>query len=102
MNKKLPDWLISKICLALLGEIYQNIRAIAVQYDNKDLVIKYYLDRIPEDFDYESIEVVATHLDSMLPTELVHKLDVECVKFEGNISQMPSLNGFVYARREYD
>lgn len=58
---RLPHWLIARFRIALLGEIYPNIRAIAVGYHEGGFVlIRYYLDRQPIDYDFESIDVVAT------------------------------------------
>ena len=40
MSDYLPDWLISCFCVALLGEIYPQIRAIAVSYsEDKELLL---------------------------------------------------------------
>ncbi|GLZ86017.1 hypothetical protein Pres01_20680 [Metapseudomonas resinovorans] len=65
-SAQLPDWLVACFRIALLGEIYPNIRAVAVGYnENGSVLIRYYLDRQPTDFDLESLEVVATNLDSM-------------------------------------
>jgi len=103
MENKLQDWIVSCFRVALLGEIYPSIRSIAVRYkNNKDLIIRYYLDREPTDFDYESIEVVATNLDSTSPSGLVKKLETECVFSDKEINSLDALDGFVYARREYD
>ena len=63
---QLPDWLVACFRIALLGEIYPNIRAIAVGYhDSGFVLIRYYLHHQPTDFDLESLEVVATNLDDL-------------------------------------
>ncbi|MDX3985072.1 MAG: hypothetical protein QHC88_07415 [Achromobacter sp.] len=63
---QLPDWLVACFRIALLGEIYPNIRAIAVGYhDSGFVLIRYYLHHQPTDFDLESLEVVATNLDAL-------------------------------------
>ncbi|UAN04559.1 colicin [Achromobacter mucicolens] len=65
-TSQLPDWLLACFRIALLGEIYPNIRAIAIGYHEGGFVlIRFYLDRQPIDYDFESIEVVATNLDAL-------------------------------------
>lgn len=65
-SKQLPDWLVACFRIALLGEIYPNIRAIAVKYrGDSTLLIRYYLDRQPTDFDFERINSVAVSLDAL-------------------------------------
>ena len=103
MNDDLPDWVVSCFRVALLGEIYPSIRAVAVKYEiSGELLIRYYLDREPSDFDRESIEVVATNFDATSPQNSLHKIDVECVFYDGPANRMDALDGFVYARREYE
>ena len=48
----------------LLGEIYPAIRAIAAEFVGKTLLISCYLEREPTDFDFESIEVLATNIST--------------------------------------
>lgn len=100
---KLPDWLIACFRIALLGEIYPNIRAIAVGYHEDGLVlIRYYLDRQPIDYDFESIEVVATNLDALGGgKQVINKIDVQCVYADGYKRELEALSGFIYSRREY-
>ncbi|MFJ3464526.1 colicin [Achromobacter spanius] len=100
---QLPDWLVACFRIALLGEIYSNIRAIAVGYHEGGLVlIRYYLDRQPLEYDFESIEVVATNLDAMGGKEqVINKIDVQCVYADGSTGELEALSGFIYARREY-
>ncbi len=102
-STKLPDWLVGCLRIALLGEIYPAIRAIAVGYsDSGAVLIRYYLDRKPEDFDLESLDVVATNLDALGgKMKEIQKIDVESVYALGPKRDMDSLSGFVYSRREY-
>lgn len=103
MSNKLPDWLISHFRVALIGEIYPQIRAIAVKYDEKKhLLLRYYLDREPTDFDRESIEVVATNLDATAPIDSITRLDVECCHADCLGKDLDPLSGFIYSRREYE
>lgn len=103
MNNDFPDWVVSCFRVALLGEIYPSIRAIAVKYEiSGKLLIRYYLDREPSDFDRESIEVVATNFEATSPHNFLKKIDVECVFYAGPANRMEALDGFMYARREYE
>ncbi|WP_175234150.1 colicin [Achromobacter mucicolens] len=102
-TSQLPDWLIACFRIALLGEIYPNIRAIAVGYHEGGFVlIRYYLDRQPIDYDFESIEVVATNLDALGGKKRdINKIDVQCVYADGIQGALEALSGFIYSRREY-
>ncbi len=77
--KILPDWLAGCLRTALLGEIYPNIRAIAVGYKKGEVLLRYYLDRQPTEFDYESIEIFATELSSLTPISFFERFNVECM-----------------------
>ncbi len=99
---QLPDWLVACLRIALLGEIYENIRAIAIGYkEDGDLLIQYYLDRDPCDYDWESAEIVSTNLDALggKPHKL-RKIEINCIHSTSPIGTLDALSGFVYARRE--
>mgnify|MGYP000156241373 CR=1 FL=1 len=98
----LPDWLVACFRIALLGEIYINIRAIAVGYDGeRHVVIRYYLDREPTAFDLESIEIVAVNFDALGGKEQeIDRIDVECICSTSAKSDLEPLSGFMYSRRE--
>ncbi|MEE9927841.1 hypothetical protein [Microvirgula aerodenitrificans] len=101
MMKRLPDWLIACVCRALIGEIYSSIRAIAISFeDNKNLTIRYYLDREVNDLDWENLEVVATNISSAMGVEQIPHIDLDC-KFDPNaLGKLDCLDGFIYARDE--
>lgn len=98
-----PDWLVLCVWRALIGEIYPEIRAIALSLsDDRALLIFYYLDRQPKDFDWESLEVVATNISASIGQDKVLRIELGC-KFEsGPIGTLERFGGFVYCRREYD
>lgn len=100
---QLPDWLVACFRIALLGEVYPHIRAIAVEYnENGSVLIRYYLDREPTDFDLESLEVVATNLDAMgRKKQAINRIDIECSYAKGSGRELEPLSGFIYFRREY-
>ncbi len=103
MNNSLPDWLVAYFRIALLGEIYPQVRGVAVSYnESKELLIRYYLDRVPTYFDEESIEVVATNLDAVVPKGKIVKMHLECIFSVELQRDFDVLSGLIYARREYD
>jgi len=103
-EKDLPDWLVACFRIALLGEIYSNIRAIAVGYHSGgSVLIRYYVDRQPTDFDLESLEVVATNLDALGgKKQKIEKIDIQCLCSKEAKKDLDPISGFVYSRREYE
>lgn len=101
--KTLPDCLILCVWRALIGEIYPEIRAIAISLtDDRTLFICYYLDRPPTDFDWESLEVVSTNISASIGQDKILQIDLEC-KFDlSPIGSLEHFEGFVYCRREYE
>lgn len=97
--------ILRSIQIALLGEVYINIRSIAIKFNNqgKDLLLRYYLDREPTSFDYDSIGSVATEIEASMPINFFHTFKVECIYRNNTIQKdLDPLDGFVYARREHD
>lgn len=87
----------------MLGEIYSSIRGVAISLsENHILIIRYYLDRDPLDFDHESMEVVATNISSLVRLDEITRIELECEHASGPIGKLNCLDGFVYCRREYD
>lgn len=70
-----------------------RLLAIVVRFSNDEVVLRYYLDRKPTNFDHESINVVAANLDAG-SSQRLKKLDVECVFFGGPLSKADPVNGF--------
>ncbi|MDO9426996.1 MAG: colicin [Methylobacterium sp.] len=99
---RLPHWVTALFRIALLGEIYPDIRAIAVGYsEDGDVLIRYYLDREPTDFDRESIEIVATNFDALGGKEQrINKIDVQCIHAVEAKRYLDPLTGFIYSKRE--
>jgi len=101
--KALPDWLVLCVWRALIGEIYPAIRAIALSLtDDRILLICYHLDRQPTDFDWESLEVVATNISASIGQKEISEINLECKFSSGPIGRLEDLEGFVFCRREYD
>lgn len=103
MKNTLPDWLVYGMSKALIGEIYPAIRAIAIRFDeSRTMLIRYYLDRAPLEMDDDSIEMVILDFENYFTPDMITKIDIECQFSLLPISKLDSLNGFVYARREWD
>jgi hypothetical protein len=83
---------------ALLGAIYPEIRAIAIGFDDLErLTIKMFLDRIPNDDDYEALSDISGEILGDIEFNSVEEL---C---EYTIEKPIPLNGldaFVYSRKE--
>ncbi len=103
-NRQLPDWLRLWFQAALLGEIYPAIRAIAVGFsDSRALTVRAYLDREPTDDDRENMSCVLTEVFANTSSnEEITASTEECVFSAERIGKLDPLDGFVYARREYD
>ncbi|PCJ16575.1 MAG: colicin [Candidatus Cloacimonadota bacterium] len=101
-KKKLPDWLRLCASLALLGEIYPNIRMVALKLVNKTLILRYYLDREPTEYDFDSIEVVEMEISSLTTRDEILHSNVECLYSNLPIGKLDYLDGAIYARREYN
>ncbi len=101
-NKEIPDWL--RVCFqrALLGSVYPSIRKIAASLsDEKELFVKYYLDREPNEDDYENIEVLLTELSSFSTRDQIKTARSECVYSTEPLGKLDSLQGTVYSRKEF-
>lgn len=87
---------------ALLGEIYQDIRAIAFAYNNvtKSFLLRFYMSHKPTDEDYENISGVMTEFISNFKYSDFKKLKEECKYSTSSKSKLDPLDGFVYYRKE--
>ncbi len=103
MKRTLPDWLRLWFQSALISEVYPQIRAIAVAYsETKELTVRYYLDRSPSDFDYESLSMVVSEvLSNTTSASEISSVTEECVYSYQRMADIDRLDGLVFARREY-
>lgn len=83
---------------ALWGMIYPSIRAIAVGFvGTENLKVIYYLDREPNEDDYENISEVTTEVCADINFIKVEEL---CIFTEKPFSELDNLNSWVYIRKE--
>ena len=104
-NIPIPIWLRLWFQGALIGEVYPEIRAIAVGLSKeKELTVRYYLDREPNEFDYDSVQsVVSAVLSNTSSDHQIASAREECIYSRDKQSTIERLGGgLVYARREYD
>ena len=84
---------------ALWGMIYPSIRAIAVGFEKKQrLTVIYYLDREPNEEDYESISLVTTEVCADIGFMEVEEI---CEFSNERFNKLNSLNSWVYMRKEH-
>ena len=101
MKNTIPTEILLAIYRAFLGEIYPAIRAIAISYsEDRELTIRYYLERMPTDYDYDSLGVVMTEVLSELEPNLINKVREECVHTLSPFKDIDVLDTLIYARRE--
>lgn len=100
---QIPNWLFLWVWRALLGEVYPAIRAIAIAFSEDSVLrVRMYLDRPPEDYDFESLATILTSILANASSNIeISKILDECVFSDKPISQLEPLGGFIYARREY-
>ena len=101
MDQKLPMDIQLSVTRALEGEVYPNIIAVAVSYSkDKKLTIRYYLDREPTEYDDESIELVMSEVLADFWQEIM-STEEECIYTTSPLQDLDSLDGFVYAKKDY-
>ena len=101
--KKLPHWLHRCLCAALIGEIYPEIRVIAVRFsEDNELLVRYYLDREPTEDDYDSVNLLISEvLAQTSSASNITYQKAECVFSQGHMRELNQLDEIIYARREY-
>ena len=82
---------------ALWGMIYPEIRAIAVGGDERKLKVIYYLDRKPNENDFENISEVVGLICADIEFQEVEEV---CLKTNESISNLDNLDSWVYVRYE--
>jgi len=87
---------------SLLGEVYQSVRAVVFKYDPdlKHFILRYYLDKVPDKNDNESIGNVVAEFISNFKYSDFNKVEEECIYSDKSISELDIMDGIVYCRKE--
>jgi hypothetical protein len=83
---------------ALWGEVYPAIRAIAVDFSENHIHLRYYLDREPNQGDKEGISCVMCEVMADFTTHLFGT--EECIFSLEYMRDLEPLKGFAYVRKE--
>lgn len=84
---------------ALLGMIYPEIRSIAIGLPKPDkLKVIMYLDREPNEFDYDNIKEVTGEVLADVPE--LNEFEELCIFTQENRNLLDGLDWVVYARKE--
>lgn len=88
---------------ALIGEIYNNIRAIVFDYNevNKSFLLRFYLDKVPDEDDFENVSNVMGEFISHFKFSEFNIIYEECLFSKLQLSELEQLSGIVYARKEF-
>lgn len=96
--KEIKTNVLLSIQRALLGMIYPDIRAIAIGFEGtQKFTVIYYLDREPNESDYESI---SDFTSEVLADIDFSEVEEKCVFSNDIISNLSSLDFWVYMRKE--
>lgn len=83
---------------ALLGHIYPSIRAIAVGFeDRKKLIVFCYLDKEPDEEDYENLNGITGEVCADIEFTEVEE---RCIFTLESFSKLDNLDSWVYIRKE--
>lgn len=83
---------------ALLGAIYPAIRVISVNFQGLDkITINCFLDREPNNDDYENISIVTGEVCADIPFKSAEE---KCICFTDNLNSLSSIGIWVYMRKE--
>lgn len=83
---------------ALLGQIYPSIRGIAIGFSGTEkLKLVCYLDREPDEEDYENISLVTTYICADIKFSKAEEI---CIYSKEPFRNLDSLNAWVYMRKE--
>ncbi|MBC1340075.1 hypothetical protein IA938_01555 [Listeria welshimeri] len=86
------------IYTAFLGNIGKNIRALAYDFTESEIIIYGYLDCTPNDMDYESIDMAITEIISSYPNFTSQNI-ILSESYEP-IGKLPFYKGWIFARKE--
>lgn len=92
------QFILLSILRALIGNITDNMRAITVDYDDSNVLLKYYLAKQPERFEAELIDDIETEILADLDEHI--NVTSETVATQLPIHELPVLKDWVYKRYE--
>ncbi len=94
--------IIVSLVYALYGFIYPSIRMVVYKYDknSKDFTLRYYLDREPNEDDYDNISDVMGEFTSSLKATDYGDIFEECIYSTDPMNILDILDGYVYGRKE--
>jgi hypothetical protein len=83
---------------AFLGEIAENVRAIAFDYTDNTIMLYVYLDGNPNEEDYDVIDAVVTEIMASLPDILYQKIEIS--ENKEPIRNLKNYKGWFFVRKE--
>lgn len=86
------------VFISLLGAVVKDMRAIAYDYSETSISIYGYLDREPEENDYNVIDIAITEIMASYPNFLYQ--NIKLIKSDDPIGKLESYKGWVFARYE--
>lgn len=95
MNRQ---FILLSILRALIGNITEDMRAITVDYDDGNVLLKYYLAKNPEKFETELIDDIETEVLADLDEHI--NVTSEIVATQRPIHELPPLKEWGFKRHE--
>ncbi|MFH0895098.1 MAG: hypothetical protein V2A54_11750 [Bacteroidota bacterium] len=91
-----------KLQFALLGEVYNEIVAIAYKYEKttKLFLLRYYMEREPNDEDRENLSCVMSEFIANYDNIVFNEIKEECIKIDLAQSKVDPLDGLVYLKKQ--
>ncbi|PWC11813.1 hypothetical protein B4923_13415 [Brenneria roseae subsp. americana] len=83
---------------SLLGNVNNNVRALAYDYYDNKIIILGYLDTDPDDDDYEVIDIAISEIMASYPD--LESQEINLVKSYEPIGKLKSYQGWVFVRNE--
>ena len=101
-KKPLPLWLRAYFQIALLGSIDTSVRMIVISLsDDRELLVRFYLDSEASDDIKEDIEVLQVEVDAMTSkAEALESSESEIIVTQLPLKELDTLDGVIYARKE--
>ncbi|MFB5652870.1 hypothetical protein ACE5IS_19710 [Leptospira wolffii] len=86
---------------ALVGAIYDSVRAVTIKIDNQDILVRLYLDKIPDEDDDEELSCIMAEFMSSFAHSEFETLKWECTFSTGRLNNLKDPDEtFVFLRKE--